>query len=73
MTPEGGWQLNIGGFIAHYRPRGWLVRGGFEGIGWTATHLNHLNQPTPGLATLADISLDGLAGQIDAARVPEGG
>ena len=38
--PAGGWGLNIGGFIAHYRPRGWLVTGRGSGSGWQAVHLD---------------------------------
>ena len=33
--PDGSqWGLNIGGFIAAHRD--WLIRGGFDGYGWTA-------------------------------------
>jgi hypothetical protein len=60
----GGWGLNIGGFIACYRPRGWLVIGRGSGFGWQAVHLDG-NGRLRG-KPLESLSLDDLAAQIDA-------
>jgi hypothetical protein len=71
--PYGGWKLNIGAFIAEYRPRGWLVRGRGSGFGWMAVHLDGNGRPRG--KPLESLSLDDLAAQIEAsqAEVPPSG
>lgn len=64
QDPAGGWGLNVGGFIACYRPRGWLVLGHGSGFGWQAVHLNGTGRPEG--KPLEALSLDDLAAQIEA-------
>jgi hypothetical protein len=63
--PDGSqWGLNIGGFIA--ARQGWLIRGGFDGYGWTAQR-----KDSRGWArgpVLASLSLDELDAKIAAAE-----
>jgi hypothetical protein len=62
--PVGGWGLNIGGLIQHYRPMGWLIRGSTGPFGWTATLLDEAGRPKG--RPLAALTLDELAAMIDA-------
>jgi hypothetical protein len=58
------WGVNIGGFISHYRPRGWLIRGGNGGFGFSARRYIDGRGRAPVLDAL---SLDELAAKIEAA------
>jgi len=47
-APEGAWRHNIGGFIAHYRPLGWLIRGSTGPSGFVAVKLDDDSRPVTG-------------------------
>ena len=68
VIPEGGWRHNVGGFIACYRPRGWLVRGSTGPRGYVAGKIGDDGRPVKGSPTLKADTLDELAEKIDAAE-----
>jgi hypothetical protein len=49
-APAGVRKLNFGGFIQHYRPMGWLIRGSTGPSGFVAVHLDENGRPTRGSA-----------------------
>jgi hypothetical protein len=63
--PDGGWRLNIGGFIAEHRER-WVIRGCGGGFGWSAQRRNDHGRPRGPL--LESLSLDELDEKIRAAE-----
>ena len=65
-APEGGWRLNVGGFIAYYRPKGWLIRGNNGSSGYVGAHLDQNGRPTKGMRPLKARTLDELAALIEA-------